>query len=299
MIDHREVRLFHLPFSFMLPQKVAAERGYFEEAGLAVELVERDRRDVAVKYIPAEETLTGDHDVDLYPICKWESIKRSWEMGDGRIVAKGTFADLPYSVFVRPDSPIEGPSDLADVPVGVNQRTGQEYTARRALEEHVPVESVEVVHAGMPTDRLRALADGEVDAVTLLDPQSTLAEQLGFRSVLDYDNHMGIVGGDGVDHETLSAFFDAYGRAVEAINADPESFRGQYLAMLDAEESIAPDLFAEVDMEQVKRSIEVPRYEVPELADRDELDAHLSWMKERRLIDGDAEIDRIVSPLGS
>jgi len=95
MIDHREVRLFHLPFSFMLPQKVAAERGYFEEAGLAVELVERDRRDVAVKYIPAEETLTGDHDVDLYPICKWESIKRSWEMGDGRIVAKGTFADLP------------------------------------------------------------------------------------------------------------------------------------------------------------------------------------------------------------
>jgi len=28
-----KIRLFHLPFSFMLPQKVAVERGYFEDRG--------------------------------------------------------------------------------------------------------------------------------------------------------------------------------------------------------------------------------------------------------------------------
>jgi len=36
----------------MLPQRVAAEEGYFRDEGLTVELVERDRRDVEVKYIP-------------------------------------------------------------------------------------------------------------------------------------------------------------------------------------------------------------------------------------------------------
>lgn len=289
------IRLFHLPFSFMLPQRVAHERGYFEAEGVGVELVERDREAVDVKYIPAETTLTGDHDVDLYPICKWESIKRTWDMDDGRIVANGTFADLPYTVFTRPDSGIEEPADLADVPVAVNQRTGQEYTAMRALEEHVAPEAVTLTHFGMPTDRLRALRDGEVEAAILLDPQSTLAEHLGFRELLSFDNHMGIVGGEGVDREVLEPFMAAYDRAAMEINANPEAFRAEYLDMLEKDSAVAPDLFEEIDMAAVRQQITVPHYEVPEPADRAELDTHLAWMKDRELIDETADIDAIVA----
>ncbi|MDS0476448.1 ABC transporter substrate-binding protein [Natrinema sp. 1APR25-10V2] len=297
MLAHQPVRLFHLPFSFMLPQKVATERGYFREEGLAIDLVERDRRDVEVKYIPAEETLTDDYDVDLYPICKWESIRRTWDMDDGRIVANGTFANLPYTVFTRPDSDIETPADLANVPVGVNLRTGQEYTARKALEEHVPADAVDLVGCGMPTDRLQALHEGHVDAVTLIDPHSTLADHLGFRRLLEYDNHMGIVGSDAVDRDLLEAFLRAYERAVADINADPDAFRETYLELLEAEESIAPDLFDEVDIDAVREEITVPRYEVPDPVDRDELDDHLAWMQARGLLDEDAAIDDIVAPL--
>ena len=293
------IRLFHLPFSFMLPQRVASEQGYFAAEGLDVELVERDRNDVDWKYIPAEETLTGDHEVDLYPVCKWESLKRTWDMDDGKIVARGTFADQPYSVFVRPESDIHSPEDLAGVPVGVNRRTGQEYTAIRALEAHMESDEVELSHQGMPTDRLRALRDGEVDAVTLLEPQSTLAEHLGFQRVMEFENHMGVVGADGLDGEVLDAFMRAYARAVEGINADPERYREAYLDMLTAEDDagVAPDLFEDVDMDELRADIDVPQYEVPNLADRDDLVHHLDWMKSRKLIDDDADIDAIVSPV--
>ncbi|MFB6107485.1 MAG: ABC transporter substrate-binding protein [Haloplanus sp.] len=297
MTGRQTVRVFHLPFSFMLPQRVAAENGYFADEGLDVELVERDRTCVTNKYIPAEETLTGDNDVDLYPICKWESLKRTWDFDDGRIVAKGTFADQPYAVFVRPESEVESPADLANTPVGVNTRTGQEYTAIRALEEHMDEDEVVIEGHGMPTDRLRALRDDDVEAVTLLDPHITLAEELGFQKILEFENHMGVVGAEGLEGDTLDAFMAAYGRAVEEINADPDAYRERYLDMLWKDAEVAPDLFESVDMEAVKESIEVPEYEVPDLADREELDYHLDWMKRRRLIDDDADIDAIVSPL--
>ncbi len=292
------IKLFHLPFSFMLPQKVATEKGYFEDEGLNVELIERDRADVDWKYIPAEESLVEDHDVDVYPICKWESIKRTWRMNDGRIIAKGTFADQPYTVYVRPDSDIEAPADLANVAVGVNKRTGQEYTVIRALEEHMPKDAVTLEHHGMPTDRLRALRDGEVEAVSLLEPQSTLAEELGFEPILQFENHMGIVGADAIDDGILGKFMRGYARAAEEINENPETYREAYLGMLEGDADVAPDLFEGIDREKLYAEIEVPTYEPPEVADHDELQEHLSWMKRRQLIDGDADIDSIVAPVG-
>jgi NitT/TauT family transport system substrate-binding protein len=151
----------------------------------------------------------------------------------------------------------------------------------------------------MPTDRLRALRDGEVDAVTLLEPQSTLATHLGFRPVLEFENHMGIVGGGAVDDDILGKFMRGYARAVADINADPETYREAYLDMLEAEDSagVAPDLFADVDLEELRADLTVPTYAVPELADGEELDGHLDWMKRRQLIDDEAEIDAIVAPL--
>ncbi|WP_222914562.1 ABC transporter substrate-binding protein [Natrinema sp. SYSU A 869] len=292
-----KVRLFHLPFSFMLPQKVAVEKGYFEAEGLQVELVERDRGDVDWKYIPAEESLTDDHGVDIYPICKWESIKRTWEMDDGRIVGKGTFANQPYTVYVREESDIADPSDLANVPVGVNKRTGQEYTVIRALENHMPSDAVTLEHHGMPTDRLRALRDGDVEAVSLLEPQSTLAEKLGFRPVLQFENHMGIVGADAVDGSVLEKFIRGYERAASDINEQPAAYRDAYLEMLRADADVAPDLFDDIEYEALLEDIEVPRYESPEVADREELSDHLSWMKRRQLVDESADIDAIVAPI--
>ncbi|MFA9427145.1 hypothetical protein [Natronorubrum sp. A-ect3] len=50
-----------------LPNRVAPK-------GLEVELVERDRQSVDIKYVLTGETLTGDYETDPYPICKWEGL---------------------------------------------------------------------------------------------------------------------------------------------------------------------------------------------------------------------------------
>jgi NitT/TauT family transport system substrate-binding protein len=67
--------------------------------------------------------------------------------------------------------------------------------------------------------------------------------------------------------------------------------------MLWKDEEVAPDLFEDVDTGAVRDAIAVPEYEVPELADREDLGYHLDWMKRRQLIDADADIDAIVSPI--
>lgn len=297
MADDRPIRLFHLPFSFMLPQKVATENGYFEEEGLKVELVERDREEVDVKYIPEHESLTRDNDIDLYPACKWESIRRTWDLEDGKVVANGTFAEQPYAVFTRPDASIDTPSDLADVPVAVNRRTGQEYTAFKAFEEYLPSDQITLEHYGMPTDRLRALRDGEVDAATLLDPHATLAEQLGFTKLLEVENQMGIVGSERVDRATLTLFLSAYSRAATEINAHPDDYRDQYIEMLEKDANIEPKLFDAVDLDALGDEITIPRYHAPESVHRETIDAELEWMKRRSLIGEDADVDAIVAPI--
>ena len=297
MPTNATLRVFHLPFSFALPQRVASERGYFEDEGLEVDLLERDRIDVDWKYIPAGKTLTGDADVDIYPVCKWESLKRTWSLDDGRIVGQGAFADLPYTLHTRPETDVDEPSDLANVPVAVNRRTGQEYTAMRALEEHLEPDEIELEHYGMPTERLRALRDGEVAAATLLDPHSTLADELGFERVLEFENHVGIVGQVDLDGDELERYVRAYRRAVDAINENPEEFREEYLEMLESDREVAPDLFEDVDLDRLRESVTVPRYEGPELADPDELAEQLEWMKERELIDEAADVDAVVAPV--
>jgi NitT/TauT family transport system substrate-binding protein len=110
---------------------------------------------------------------------------------------------------------------------------------------------------------------------------------------------MGVVGAEGLDVRALDAFMAAYARAVEDINANPRNYREAYLDMLTAEDDagVAPDLFEDVDMDELRDDIHVPKYEIPDLADRDDLAGHLDWMKRRELIDVDADIDAIVAPV--
>jgi NitT/TauT family transport system substrate-binding protein len=50
-------------------------------------------------------------------------------------------------------------------------------------------------------------------------------------------------------------------------------------------------------MDELRDDIHVPKYEIPDLADRDDLAGHLDWMKRRELIDDDADINAIVAPV--
>jgi NitT/TauT family transport system substrate-binding protein len=130
----------------------------------------------------------------------------------------------PWGIFVRPDSKIEKPEDLADVPIAVGLRAGSHFNVPLHLEKHMPLERIKAVNVGGFGARLKALMDGEFEAASLLPPQLDMAEQLGCRKV---------IGGQfktlwWVDErhppEILQAYFRGLQRAEEIIAADPDRF---------------------------------------------------------------------------
>jgi hypothetical protein len=102
----------------------------------------------------------------------------------GHVVADA-YGDSPWAIYVRPDSKIRKPEDLADVPVSVGLRAGSHFNVPYRLEKYLPLDRIKTVNTGGFGARLRALLDGEVEAASLLPPQIDMAEQLGLRKIID------------------------------------------------------------------------------------------------------------------
>ncbi len=115
--------------------------------------------------------------------CVWGTISNA-AAGMGRVVADA-YGVSPWAIFVRPDSRIHKPEDLADVPVAVGMRAGSHFNVPYRLERHLPLEHIKTVNIGGFGARLKALLDGEVEAASLLPPQIDMAEQLGLRKIIE------------------------------------------------------------------------------------------------------------------
>jgi NitT/TauT family transport system substrate-binding protein len=115
--------------------------------------------------------------------CLWGTICNA-SAGMGRVVTEG-YGVSPWAIFVRPDSKIHKPEDLADVPVAVGMRAGSHFNVPYRLEKHLPLDRIKTVNTGGFGARLKALLDGEVEASSLLPPQIAMAEQLGLRKIIE------------------------------------------------------------------------------------------------------------------
>ena len=118
------------------------------------------------------------------------------------------YGDLPWAIFVRPDSKIREPKDLKDVPISVGMRAGSHFNVPYRLEKYLPLENIKTVNTGGFGARLKALLDGEVEAASLLPPQIAMAEQLGLRKIIEDTFHTLWWVPDGFDrrrHARLSA----------------------------------------------------------------------------------------------
>src|SRR5690348_17996040 len=102
----------------------------------------------------------------------------------GRAVTEG-YGLSPWAIFVRPDSKIREPRDLANVPVAVGMRAGSHFNVPYRLEKYLPLEKIKTVNTGGFGARLKALLDGEVEAASLLPPQIDMAKQLGLRPIIE------------------------------------------------------------------------------------------------------------------
>lgn len=114
--------------------------------------------------------------------CAWGSVCNAGA-GLGKFVPDA-YGVARWAIYVRPESAIRRPEELTDVPIAVGMRAGSHFNVPYRLEAYLPLERIKTVNVGGFGARLTALLNGDVEATSLLDPQISMADQLGLRRVI-------------------------------------------------------------------------------------------------------------------
>ena len=130
----RKVRV--APKGMGIHEFVAQEEGLFADEGIEDEFDWKTFRGTQsswkqYKYFerPQDKPYTEDKDGSLIQCaCVWGSISNA-SAGMGRFVPDAHGVS-PWAIFVRPDSGIQRPEDLKDVPVSVGLRAGSHFNVR-------------------------------------------------------------------------------------------------------------------------------------------------------------------------
>ncbi len=272
------VRLGMLPIIDNLPFWVAQEKGYFQAAGLDVELipffsaVERDSALTARKIDGAVGDLLAVAALnDAGTPVKAISVVMGARPGESR-----------FAVLSAPGSGIRKPEQLRNVEIAVSLNSIIEYTTDKLLQQEglKPAEIKKVSIPKVPL-RLEALLTGKVKAATLPDPLATLAVIKGAHVVADTSKYNVAQTVLMVHQEILEKnlpavqkLIDAYARAVADLKTNPDGFHH-----LLAQKANVPE---EVLASQEHR---LPvNFSAPQLPTRKNVQDVLDWMKERNLL---------------
>jgi NitT/TauT family transport system substrate-binding protein len=183
----------------------------------------------AADSVPAEvrkgafEDMSAGRACDVSAACHW-AVNAAATGGAGRMWAHA-YSVTPAGIFVAPDSDYRKPEDLAGVPVSVGYHSGSHYSAVQGLEPFVGVDNVKLSYNGLPNDRARLLVRGEVPAANVFGAQFYIAEQLGFRKLVDTTFMIGFLIADTADHEDTAKYFQALELAQREIDLEPEPYK--------------------------------------------------------------------------
>jgi ABC-type nitrate/sulfonate/bicarbonate transport system substrate-binding protein len=217
---------------FRLQEWVAEEKGYFKDEGLDYifqELVQKTDGKIHDQgnKVGAYQSIEKGRSSNISCACHW-TVNVAASNGKGKLYAD-VYSVSPAGVFVPPESPVKNPEDLAGVPISVGFQSGSHYSTIQSLEQYMPADKINLsFNDGLLFRRMELLLDRKVPAVHLFSGPYYLAEQLGFRKVIDTTFMIAtIVNGD-PDPEDLKKFFRALKRAQRDIDLRPDLYMHYY-----------------------------------------------------------------------
>jgi len=281
--DLPTLRLAVLPVLNTLPLYVADELGFYEQAGIDVELVRFNSAREQQIALRAGEVDGANTDMAVLSLLVNGGV-------DLRAVRHEPIREPYFAIVAGADSGIETVEDLAGVPIAIAENTIIEYLTTTMLENAGVTDTVYEEVPEIPR-RLQLLTTGEVAAATLPEPLVTLATELQGATVIVSDATLDFVPTvlaldvSYIDEnpEAVAAFLTAYENAVNTINADGEAYRDILIDNINIPEPLQP-------------TYPIPSFPTAQVPTQAETAAVVRWMRDNELIDGEQAYTDLVDP---
>ncbi len=226
MRDTELTRITIKPTGMRLHEWICFDQGFWAQEGLDPRIEEHHHvgrtgpwGDYGQR--PQDKTFVEDEPA-IGNACAWGTVCNAGA-GMGKLVPD-VHGVARWAIYVRPDSRIQRPEDLANVPIGVGYRAGSHYNVPYRLQQYLPLEQIQIARVGGYQARLDALLSGEVEATSLLDPQISMADQLGLRPVIANTFHTWWWVDARTPRELLERYFNSLERAERALQQDARRF---------------------------------------------------------------------------
>jgi len=210
-----------------LQEWVAEEKDYFKEEGLDYEFLVKpiitwSADAPSVESAPADiqrgafESIEDGRGCNLSAACHW-TVNMAASAGHGKMWGHA-YSVSPSGIFVPPESTIRKPEDLNNVPVTVGYHSGSHYSTIQGLERFLKRDEIKLHFGGLLLDRLALLVDRQVPAASLFGAPFYVAEQLGFRKIVDTTFMIGHLVTERADLADVERYFKALRRAQQDID---------------------------------------------------------------------------------
>ncbi len=253
-----ELRSVRLPMGFIpnvqyAPFYLAAERGYFAEAGLEIEFDYSQETD-GVSLVGSEEL--------PFALASGEQVLLAREQGAPVVYVMAWWQDFPIGIAVPADKEVEGLDDLAGMDIGIPGLFGASYIGYQALAYHAGLPADEARLQSIGFNQVEALATGQVDAAVVyvnnepiqLQAQGTEVKVFRVSEYVELASN-GLITNEGTiqnDPELVAGMVRAILRGLEETLEDPEAayeISERYVEGLDQADR-------EVQMKVLRTSIE-------------------------------------------
>jgi len=216
---------------FRLQEWVADEKGYFHDEGLDYEFRELIRSTGGQHHNKggqgAFQSIEQGREANVSCACHW-TVNVAASNGHAKLYSD-LYSIAPSGIFVAAGSKVRTPADLADVPISVGFQSGSHYSTIQALEQYMPAANIQLVFEdGMLFSRMERLIEGKSEAAALFSGPYYLAEQLGFRKIIDTTFMIAAMIKGSPDPEDVRRYFRALRSAQRDIDLRPELYTHYY-----------------------------------------------------------------------